>query len=146
MNEWMNEISHLSFLKFLIVVQVQLSPFSPHHGPPRHPSLPPTLKPNPFGFVHVSFIHVPWWTFPYYPSPPPVTISLYGEPFWVWEMWPRPHSEKRVGSEVGGQDPHPQTGSPVGNQACVVLRLLWDLLLLKLPHPELRQQMFTEYL
>ena len=27
-------------------------------------------------------------------------------------------------------------GSPVGNQACIVPRLLWDLLLLKLPHPE----------
>ena len=45
--------------KFFIVVQVQLSPFSPHHGPLPHPSLPPTLEPAPFGFVHVSFIHVP---------------------------------------------------------------------------------------
>ena len=34
-------------------------------------------------------------------------------------------------SEVGGQDPHPWISSPVGNQACIVLRLLWDLLLLK---------------
>ena len=49
-------------------------------------------------------------------------------------------------SEVGGQDPHPWISSPVGNQACIVLRLLGDLLLLKLPHPELRKQMFTEYL
>ena len=69
-----------------------------------------------------------------------------GELFQPWEMWLSPHSGKPVGREVGGQDPHPWIGSPVGNQACIVPRLLWDLLLLKLPHPELRQQMFTEYL
>ena len=69
-----------------------------------------------------------------------------GELFQAWEMRLSPHSEKPVGSEVGGQDPRPWIGSPVGNQACIVPRLLWDLLLLKLPHPELRQQMFTEYL
>ena len=38
---------------------------------------------------------------------------------------------KPVGSEVGGQDPRPWISSPVGNQACIVFRLLWDLLLLK---------------
>ena len=70
----------------------------------------------------------------------------YGELFQAWEMWPSPHSEKPVGSEVGGQDTRPWTGSPVGNQACIVPRLLQDLLLLKLPHPELRQQMFSEFL
>ena len=32
--------------------------------------------------------------------------------------------EKPVGSEVGGQDPCPWIGSPVGNQACIVPRLL----------------------
>ena len=32
-----------------------------------HPSLPPTLKPTPFGFVHGSFIHAPWWPLPYFP-------------------------------------------------------------------------------
>ena len=41
------------YLFIFIVVQVNLSPFSPH------PSSPPTLKPATFGFVHVSFIHVP---------------------------------------------------------------------------------------
>ena len=52
-------------------------------------------------------------------------------------MWLSPHSEKPVGSEVGGQDPCPWIGSPVGNQACIVPRLLWDLLLpKKFPHPE----------
>ena len=69
-----------------------------------------------------------------------------GELFQAWEMWLSPHSEKPVGSKVGGQDPRPWIGSPVGNQACIVPWLLWDLLLLKLPHLELRQQMFTEYL
>ena len=44
--------------------------------------------------------------------------------------------KKPVGSEVGGQDPHLWMGSPVGNQACIVPRLLQDLLLLKLPHHE----------
>ena len=41
--------------------------------------------------------------------------GMYGELFQVWEMWPSPHSEKPVGSEVGGQDPRPWIGSPVGN-------------------------------
>ena len=43
---------------FFIVVQVQLSQFSRQHHHTPHPSLPPTLKPTPFGFVHVSFVHV----------------------------------------------------------------------------------------
>ena len=41
---------------FFIVVQIQLSAFSPAHT--SHPHLPPLIPP-PFGFVHVSFIHVP---------------------------------------------------------------------------------------
>ena len=86
--------------------------------------------------MDVSFLY---WCFS--PSLPPC-----GEPFQAWEMWLSPYSEKPVGSEVGGQDPHPWTGVPVGNQACIVPRLLWDLFLVKLPHPELRQQMFTECL
>ena len=75
-----------------------------------------------------------------------IFLDFYGEPFHAWEIWLSPHLEKPVGSEVGGLDACPWIGSPVGNQACIVPRLLWDLLLLKLPHPELRQQMFTEYL
>ena len=47
-----------------------------------------------------------------------------GDPFQAWEMWLSPHSEKPVGSEVGGQDPHPWIGSPVENQACIVPRML----------------------
>ena len=61
---------------------------------------------------------------------------------WLWGTVPsmgnvaQPRLGKPVGSEVGRQDPHPWTGSPLGNQACIVPRLLWDLLLLKLSHPE----------
>ena len=43
-----------------------------------------------------------------------------GELFHAWEMWLSPHSEKPVGSKVVGQDPRPWTGSPMGNQACIV--------------------------
>ena len=57
-----------------------------------------------------------------------------GEPFQVWEMWLSPHSEKPVGSKVGRQNPHPWIGSPVGNQACIVPRLL-RLALAKTPSP-----------
>ena len=46
-------------INFFIVVQVQLSPFLPHHGFLPHPSPPLPLEPTPFGFVHVSLIHVP---------------------------------------------------------------------------------------
>ena len=63
-------------------------------------------------------------------------IYMGGRPFQAWEMWLSPLSEKPVGSEVGRQDPRPWISSPMGNQACFVPRLLWDLLLLKLPHPE----------
>ena len=48
----------------------------------------------------------------------------------------QPPLGKPVGSEVGRQDPRLWIGSPVGNQACIVPRLLWDLILLKLPHLE----------
>ena len=47
-------------------------------------------------------------------------IRRYGELFQAWEMRLSPHSEKPVGSEVGGQDPWPWIGSPVGNQAYIV--------------------------
>ena len=59
-------------LIFLIVFQIQLSPFLPH------PSPPPTLEPTAFSFVHVSFIHVPWWPFSYFPL-----LSLSLPPLWL---------------------------------------------------------------
>ena len=49
----------LYFNHVLIVVQVQLSPFSHPHFLPSHPPPPPTLNLIPFGFVHGSFIDVP---------------------------------------------------------------------------------------
>ena len=54
-------------------------------------------------------------------------VSLFrccGELFHAWEMWLSSHLEKPVGSEVGGQDARPWIGSPVGNHACIVPRLL----------------------
>ena len=49
------------FSHFFYCVQVQLSPFPPTTAShPRDPYLPPLILPS-FGFVHVSFIHVPWW-------------------------------------------------------------------------------------
>ena len=64
--------------------------------------------------------------------------SRYREPFYVWEMWPAPTQKSQWGVRFDGQDPLPRIGSPMGNQACIVPRLLWDLFLLKIPHPELR--------
>ena len=43
--------------------------------PPRFPAPPISISHTwtyPFGFVHVSFIHVPWWPFPYFS---PVSLS-----------------------------------------------------------------------
>ena len=62
----LNLFSKLITYPFFIVVQVQSSPFSPH---PTHPCLPPLIL-HPFGFIHVSFIHVPWWPFPFFPIIP----------------------------------------------------------------------------
>ena len=36
----------------------------------------------------------------------------------------QPPLGKASGERVGGQDPHPRIGSPVGNQACIVPRPL----------------------
>ena len=98
-------------------------------------------------YVYMYVVYMYLWMSPHVNSGTPfLVLRCSGEPFQAWAMWLSPHSEKPVGSEVGGLDPRPWIGSPVGNQACIVPRLLWDLLLLKLPHPELRQQMLTEYL
>ena len=56
LNDTVNLFFCFLFFIFIIVVQVQLSPFSPSHGPLPHPSQPPILKPTPFGFVHVSVL------------------------------------------------------------------------------------------
>ena len=57
---------------------------------------------------------------------------------------PAPTRKSQWGARFGGQDPCPRIGSPVGNQARIVHRPLLGLLLLKLPHPELRQQIQGE--
>ena len=45
-----------------------VSIFTPLWAPtPPNPTSSPHLEPTSFDFVPVSFIHVPWWTFPYFP-------------------------------------------------------------------------------
>ena len=70
--------SVLWFLKICIVIQLQLSAFSPH------PFTPPQLNPPPFpastfpiDFVHVSFIVVPVNPSPHGPLPTPLKIIFY---------------------------------------------------------------------
>ena len=54
-------MNFLNFLKqYFIVVQLQLSPFSPITFPyPSHPHLPHSVLPATIVFVHGSFTHVP---------------------------------------------------------------------------------------
>ena len=63
---------------YFIVVQLQLSVFSPHHvPPPPQPNPPPSFASTfPLGFVHVSFIVVPENPSPHCPLPPPLWLSL----------------------------------------------------------------------
>ena len=72
---------------------------------------------------------------------------LYREPFQAWEMWPSPHSEKPVGSEFHRAGLMTTDRFSRGESGLhyteAALRLGF---LLKLPHPELRQQTFTAYL
>ena len=51
---------YFSAMYFFIVVQVHLSPLSPHHGTPPHPSSLPTLEPTHFASVYVSFTQSHW--------------------------------------------------------------------------------------
>ena len=60
------------FLNFIIVVQAQVSPLSPH---PIHSHLLPSIL-LPCGFVHGSFIQVPGWPFPFFPP-------LSSSPLWL---------------------------------------------------------------
>ena len=62
-----------SFLLFLHYISffnccssTVVSIFSPHSHSPTNPYLPPSNLP-PFGFVHGSFICVPWWAFLFFP-------------------------------------------------------------------------------
>ena len=68
---------YFSFFLIFIVIQLQLSAFSPH------PSTPPQLNPPPsptstlsLGFVHMSFIVVPVILSPHCPLPTPPWLLL----------------------------------------------------------------------
>ena len=70
-------------LKLFIVVQVKLSPYSPHHSHPPQPSLPPTCDPTPLWLCPWVLYACSLMTLP--PSPtglspptsPLVTVSLF---------------------------------------------------------------------
>ena len=67
------------FLNYFIVVQLQLSAFSPHLSIPPQPNSPPSPASTlPLGFVHVSFIVVPENPSPHCPvAPPPAIVRLF---------------------------------------------------------------------
>ena len=58
-----------------------------------HPHLPPTILPPPFGFVHGSFIHVPWWPLLFF-----FPLSL--PPFSVKWASVAPFSERKMEPEM----------------------------------------------
>ncbi|KAF6104248.1 hypothetical protein HJG60_011248 [Phyllostomus discolor] len=67
--------SYLFIIIYFIVVQLQLSAFSPDHSPLPQPNPPPSLAyALPLGFVHVSFIVVPVNPSPCCPLPPPLWL------------------------------------------------------------------------
>ena len=61
--------------KIIIIIFLLLFKYSWLHFPSPLPLPPiPTLVPTPFGFVHGSFIHVPWWPFLYFPPLSPFPL------------------------------------------------------------------------
>ena len=67
----------VTFFNYFIIVQLQLSSFSPHHFPPPQPIPPPSLVSTlPLGFVHVSFIAVPENPSSHCPLPSPLWLLL----------------------------------------------------------------------
>ena len=77
-----SQISFFSF--FLLLFKYSYLHFHPNMSPLLYPSLPPTLKLTPFGFVHVSIIHVPWWPFPYYPL---LSLSPLLSGYWQFVLY-----------------------------------------------------------
>ena len=57
----------INFFKLFYYFSSTVFIFTPPCSPP-HPSLPRTLKLIPFGVVPVSFVHVPQWSNPYFPT------------------------------------------------------------------------------
>ena len=54
---------------------ITVVPISPHNSPPPYPPPPPTFNPpSHVGFVHGSFIHVPWQPFPFFPPLPSFSL------------------------------------------------------------------------
>ena len=75
------EISYLippfKWALFLLFFKYSCLHFLPTTLPcPTDPYLPPSVLPH-FGFVHESFIHVPWWPFPFFPP-----LSPFSPPLW----------------------------------------------------------------
>ena len=67
----------LSFFKIFIVIQLQLSSFSPHPSTPPQPNPPPSPASTlPLNFVHVSFIVAPIDPSPHYPLLTPLWLLL----------------------------------------------------------------------
>ena len=65
--------SFFFFSPFIIVVQLQSSPLSPHYSSPPYP--PSHIQSySPSVFFHGSFICVPWWPFPFFPLLSPSTL------------------------------------------------------------------------
>ena len=66
----------LLLFKSFLLLKYSCLHFLPSTPPnPSHLHLPHSILP-PFGFVHVSFIHVLWWSFPLSPSLSPPTSLL----------------------------------------------------------------------
>ena len=70
-------LSGYFFIIHFIVVQLQLSAFSPHHSPTPYEKPPPFFASTlPLGFVHVSFIVVPENPSSHYPLLPPLWLLV----------------------------------------------------------------------
>ena len=85
----------LSFLKnYFIIVQLQLSEFSPQPSTPPQPNPPPSLASTlPLSFVHVSFIAVPENPSPHCPFPSPLWLFIH---CWDYTLRALKHQSKRT--------------------------------------------------
>ena len=89
-----NGQSHSFFSLFLLLFKYSCLHFpATTFSCPTHPHLPPSTL-LPFGFVHGSFIHVPWQPFPFFhplsPTPTPLWLmsvcSLF-QCLWLYFAW-----------------------------------------------------------
>ena len=69
---WILFVSFFEHFIYFLLFKYSCLHFLPTTLP--HPPSPPTLNPTPFGFVHVSLIHVPWWPFPFFPMLSPTLL------------------------------------------------------------------------